>query len=105
MSYYAEISGGVVVRVIVVDDAIDAGKWLASNLGGSWVECRKTGFKKLFPAKDYSYDVAKEEFVTKKPFPSWALDSKNNWQPPKKKPVDGDKDSWNETTQEWDAKE
>ena len=40
-------------------------------------------------------------FVSPQPYPSWTLDSNQDWQPPTARP-DDDEYNWNEDTKTWD---
>lgn len=45
--------------------------------------------------------VHNEKIVPPQPFPSWEFDG-NSWISPVKKPLDGQRYTWNEETQSWD---
>ena len=52
----------------------------------------------------FTYDAVKDEFIRPKPFPSWALDEDNEWQPPVAQPeatVAKKYVHWDEAKQEW----
>ena len=49
-----------------------------------------------------SYDPIADEFVDAKPYPSWTLDSDNDWNAPVAKPSDDKLYFWNEGTTSWD---
>ena len=45
---------------------------------------------------------SKDIFIADKPYPSWALDSNDDWQAPTDKPDDGKLYYWNETDKKWE---
>ena len=102
MSHFAKIKDGVVQQVIVAEqDFINSG-----TVGDSfnWVQTSyNNNFRKQFAGIGYTYDKAADVFVSIQPFPSWALDENNDWQPPTPKPEG--QYAWNEETQAWDAVE
>jgi hypothetical protein len=65
--------------------------------------CVRTSYnnniRKQYAVIGGSYDEVRDEFVAPKPFPSWLLDSNNDWQPPVPKP--GEKFFWDEELQSW----
>ena len=56
----------------------------------------------IFASVGCSYDANKDVFILPKPYPSWTLNSDNNWEPPIPSPADGQPHIWNEETQQWD---
>ena len=105
MSHFAEIdSNGIVQRVIVAEqDFINSGV-----VGDSfnWVQTSYNhNFRKQFAGKGFTYDKVNDIFVAAQPYPSWTLDSNNDWQPPIPRPDNPD-DSytgcWNEESQIWE---
>jgi hypothetical protein len=100
MSHYALIKNGLVSQVVVCDgdEAID---WLAQHLGGVWILGVKD--KGLRAGIGYTYDEARDAFISPQPYPSWVLDEDTClWVAPVPMPEDGDY-TWNEDTQSWDA--
>ena len=58
--------------------------------------------RKQFAFIGYKYDQTKDQFVAPQPYPSWSLDSDNDWQAPTPMPVDGEKMYvWNEASLAW----
>ena len=49
----------------------------------------------------YTYDPIDDAFIAPKPYPSWVLNSKKQWEPPIAYPTDGKIYGWNEETGEW----
>ena len=78
MSNFAKVVNGVVVDMIVADQAHidtlpDASDWVSAPDN---------------PAKGYratigeSYDSVNKIFIRTQPYPSWSLDANSIWQPP-----------------------
>tara|TARA_Y100000287_G_C14204927_1_gene347615 strand:+ start:378 stop:752 length:375 start_codon:yes stop_codon:yes gene_type:complete len=114
MAHFAEISDdGVVLRVIVVSNDVitddggieqeQLGKDFCQNLlGGTWVQTSyNNNFRQRFAPIGGSYDSANNVFLFPKPFPSWALDSDYEWQPPTPYPDDGGAYLWSEEQGNW----
>ena len=105
MSHFAEInSDGVVQRVIVAEqDFINSGAVGDSFL---WVQTSyNNNFRKQFAGIGYTYDKAKDKFIAPKPFPSWSLDSNDDWQAPSAMPDDGKLYDWDEDSTSWKERE
>ncbi len=116
MAHFAEIdANNVVLRVIVIDnkDTSDAngvekehiGAAFCERLfGGTWKQTSYNGnIRKHYAGIGYAYNSVRDAFIPPQPYPSWILDEDANWQPPIAMPTDGQKYSWNETTQSWDV--
>lgn len=97
MAHFAEISDGIVTRVLVVNnnellvDGVEVEQkgidFLNNLLGGAWIQTSYNGnIRKQYAGIGYTYDAVKDEFVAPQPFPSWTLDSNNDWQAPIPKP-------------------
>ncbi len=97
MAHFAEISDGIVTRVLVVNnnellvDGVEVEQkgidFLNNLLGGAWIQTSYNGnIRKQYAGIGYTYDAVKDEFVAPQPFPSWTLDSNNDWQAPTPKP-------------------
>jgi hypothetical protein len=54
-----------------------------------------------FAGIGYSYNEELDVFIAPQPYPSWTLDSKTQWQPPKPYPTDKKIYSWNEESLNW----
>ena len=105
MSHFAEInSDGVVQRVIVAEqDFINSGAVGDSFL---WVQTSyNNNFRKQFAGKGFTYDKAKDKFIAPQPFPSWSLDSNDDWQAPTAMPDDGKLYYWDEDSKAWKERE
>ena len=102
MAHFAEIVNGVVQRVTVVHNNHEAegAQFCHDLLGGEWVQCSYNNrIRKQYPSAGYAFDPVADVFIAPQPYPSWALDSNFDWQPPTPKP-DGDY-YWDEDTQTW----
>ena len=120
MAHFAELDdNNVVTRVVVVgNDVTTAAGPLGENDmhvdGETWcVNFFKTpnwkqtsynnNFRKQYAGKGFTYDSAKDKFISIQPHDSWSLDSSDDWQAPITYPTiteDGDVRyfiSWNET--------
>jgi len=124
MAHFAELdSNNVVKRVIVVgndvttaagplgenDMHVDGETWCVNFFkGGTWKQTSYNhNFRKQYCGKGYTFDSAKDKFISPQPFASWALDGNDDWQAPITRPTvtdDGADPSvwfynilWNET--------
>ena len=119
MAHFAELnSSNEVLRVIVVsnddvdvnggDQHADAETFVTtivphSTGGVAWKQCSyNNNFRKQYAGKGYTYNSSKNIFIADKPYPSWTLDSNDDWQPPTSKPDDGKLYYWNETDTQWE---
>jgi len=124
MAHFAELdSNNVVKRVIVVgndvttaagplgenDMHVDGETWCVNFFkGGTWKQTSYNhNFRKQYCGKGYTFDSAKDKFISPQPFASWALDGNDDWQAPITHPTITDDGadpvvwrywiSWNET--------
>jgi len=124
MAHFAELdSNNVVTRVVVVgndvttaagplgtnDMHVDGETWCINFFkGGTWKQTSYNhNFRKQYCGKGYTYDAAKDKFISPQPFASWALDGNDDWQAPITHPTITDDGadpvvwrywiSWNET--------
>jgi len=105
MSHFAEINNdGVVQRVIVAEqNFINSG---AVGDSFNWVQTSyNNNFRKQFAGIGFTYDKAKDKFIAPKPFPSWSLDSNDDWQAPSAMPDDGKLYYWDEDSKAWKERE
>ena len=114
MANFAEITNGIVKRVIVVHnnellvDGVEVefkGAEFCTNLfGGEWVQtsynASTNGFRKQFAGVNYSYDAVADVFIKPQPYESWTLDSNHDWQPPVPMPTP-DGQSWDYCTADY----
>jgi hypothetical protein len=107
MSHWAELDDtNTVIRVLVGDNDDPAGdegyQWLIDNLGGTWVQTSYNGnIRYNYAGIAYTYDPVDDAFIAPKPYPSWVLNSKKQWEPPIAYPTDGKRYAWDEETGEW----
>ena len=102
MAYYAQIVDDIVTQVIVVNDEIVGGAEFAHNLlGGVWVETYIDTAGKNFASTGYTYDAVNQNFIAPQPYPSWTLDSNDQWQPPIPQPPPPPYTQWSERLQKW----
>jgi hypothetical protein len=116
VAHFAELdANNVVLRVIVVStkdnstaDGVEKesiGQAFCERLfGGNWVQTSYNGnIRKRYAGVGYTYNKEIDAFITPKPYPSWTLDLMTaEWMSPVPYPADGEKYTWNETTQSWD---
>jgi hypothetical protein len=120
MAHFAELdANNVVLRVIVVDnkDTADAngvekeyiGTAFCERLfGGTWKQTSYNGnFRKNYAGIGYSYLPAPiDGFAPPRPYESWNLDPDVcQWVAPVPMPTDGERYSWNESAQVWEAQD
>ena len=117
MAHFAELDdNNVVLRVVVVandcvpsDEHVDGETWCINFFkGGTWKQTSyNNNFRKQYAGTGYTYDAAKNKFISPKPHASWALDANDDWQAPVTYPTDTtDKIiSWDEAGQKWTAKD
>jgi len=117
MAHFAELdNNNVVLRVVVVgndcvpsDEHIDGETWCINFFkGGTWKQTSYNhNFRKQYAGMGYTYDAAKNKFISPQPYASWSLDANDDWQAPVTYPTDiTDKSiSWDEAGQKWTAKD
>ena len=122
MAHFAELdSNNIVTRVVVVgndvttaagplgdnDMHVDGETWCVNFFkGGNWKQTSYNhNFRKQYAGKGYTFDAAKNKFISPQPYTSWALDENDDWQAPVTYPTDTtDKNiSWDEAGQKWTA--
>ncbi len=127
MAHFAELdANNVVQRVVVVgndvttangplgenDKHVDGESWCINFFkGGTWKQTSyNSSFRKQYAGIGYTFDFAKDKFIAPQPFPSWSLDSNDDWQAPVAYPTVttyGDNApysiSWDEDNQQWKA--
>jgi hypothetical protein len=110
MAHFAEISDGIVTRVLVVNnselliDGVEVEQkgidFLNNLLGGTWLQTSyNNNIRKQYAGIGYTYDAVKDQFVAPQPYASWTLDSNNDWQAPTPKPEGSF--IWDEETLAW----
>lgn len=112
MAHFAEISDGVVTKVLVVNnsellvDGVEVEQkgidFLNNLLGGTWVQTSYNhNIRKQYAGIGFTYDADADVFVAPQPFASWSLDENYDWQAPIAYPADGKDYSWDEANQGW----
>jgi hypothetical protein len=111
MAHFAELDeNNVVLRVIVVGnkDTADAngvekeyiGAAFCERLfGGRWVQTSYNG--KNYAGIGYTYHADIDAFVAPKPYASWVLNDKAQWEAPVSMPDDGERYTWDEDSLSW----
>ena len=123
MAHFAELdNNNVVLRVVVVgndcvpsDEHIDGETWCIDFFkGGTWKQTSYNhNFRKQYAGIGYTYDAAKNKFLSPQPHDSWALDANDDWQAPvtyptittygSNDPLDIYLISWDEDNLRWTA--
>tara|TARA_R110000787_G_scaffold3226_2_gene12805 strand:- start:294 stop:629 length:336 start_codon:yes stop_codon:yes gene_type:complete len=105
MAHFAELdSNNIVLRVIVVADEheADGENWCNNFAGGTWKQTSyNNNIRKQFAGIGFTFDAAKDKFIEPQPYPSWALDSDDDWQAPTARPDDDKMYYWDEDTLAW----
>ena len=122
MAHFAELDGSnIVKRVVVVgndvataagplgenDMHVDGEAWCVNFFkGGTWKQTSyNNNFRKQYAGKGYTFDSAKDKFISPQPFDSWALDGNDDWKSPVTYPTDTGTEedrkfiAWDETGQ------
>ena len=77
-------------------------KQTSYNTSGGTHKLGGTPFRKNYAGIGYTYDAAKDAFISSKIFPSWILNEDTcQWEAPTAKPDDGKYYYWNEDTTQW----
>ena len=122
MAHFAELdSNNIVTRVVVVgndvttaagplgsnDMHVDGETWCVNFFkGGNWKQTSYNhNFRKQYCGKGYTFDSAKNKFISPQPYDSWALDGNDDWQAPVTYPTDttDKRITWDEAGQKWTA--
>ena len=99
MAHFAELNNSnKVLQVIVIsnedvdanggDESAQAETFVASIVpygtgGVAWKQTSyNDNFRKQYAGIGYSYDSSKDKFILPQPYPSWSLDSNDDWQAP-----------------------
>ena len=124
MAHFAELNNSnEVLRVIVIsnDDVEANGGELSSEAetfvasivphsedGTAWKQTSyNSNFRKQYAGIGCTYDASKDKFILPQPFPSWSLNSNDDWQAPVTYPTITEIDSepvlisWDEDNQKW----
>ena len=124
MAHFAELnSSNKVLQVIVIsnedvdanggDESTQAETFVASIVpyttgGVAWKQTSyNNNFRKQYAGINYTYDSSKDMFISIKPYPSWSLDSNDDWKAPVTYPTVTEINSvgvvisWDEDNQKW----
>ena len=124
MAHFAELNNSnEVLRVIVIsnDDVEANGGELSSEAetfvasivphsedGTAWKQTSyNNNFRKQYAGIGDTFDSSKDKFIKPQPYPSWSLDSNDDWQAPVTYPTVTEIDSepvlisWDEDNQKW----
>ena len=124
MAHFAELnSSNEVLRVVVIsnddvdanggDESAQAETFVASIVphsedGTAWKQTSYNGnARKQYAGIGFTYDASKDKFILPQPYPSWSLDSNDDWQAPVTYPTVLEIDSepvsidWDEDNQKW----
>jgi len=106
MAHFAQLdSNNIVVSVIVIADEHESTYAdERKEFNETYVQTSYNNrIRKQFAGVGFTYDETGDVFVRPQPFPSWALDSNYDWQPPVSYPSDGKSYVWDEAGQSWGA--
>ena len=126
MAHFAELdNSNTVIRVVVVGNDVETAAgplgtndmhvygetWCVNFFkGGTWKQTSYNGnFRKQYCGQGYTFDSAKDKFISPQPYASWALDGNDDWQAPVTYPTDtGTAEDpkrivWDEAGQKWTA--
>ena len=124
MAHFAELENNIVIRVTVVDnkDILDENgqeseqkgiEFCTNLLGGTWKQTSYntqagqhtlggTPFRKNYAGIGFTYDEARDAFISPKPYNSWLLNETTcNWIAPVDMPDDIKNYDWDEATTSW----
>jgi len=72
------------------------------NTSGGVHNTGGTPYRKNYAGIGYTYDTARDAFISPQPYASWVLDEATcNWEPPVARPSAGGPWIWNEETSSW----
>lgn len=115
MAHYAQVVDGVVVQVIVAEQAFidalpDRHAWVQTSYntrGGVHYgqDDQPDGGPALrmnYAGVGFSYDPQRDAFIPPRPYPSWTLNEGSClWEPPVPMPQDGKLYRWDEDSASW----
>lgn len=96
MTYFAKVENGVVTGTIEANPEM-----VANGVCGEpslFIEYSENSKRPAVLGGTYREDI--NEFINPSPYPSWGLDSNNDWQPPTPKPTQGNY-YWSEQDLAW----
>tara|TARA_B100000927_G_scaffold289382_1_gene285889 strand:+ start:6300 stop:6761 length:462 start_codon:yes stop_codon:yes gene_type:complete len=99
------------------DMHVDGETYCTNLFGGTWKQCSATNaFRKQNAGIGQTYDSVKDKFIKPQPYPSWSLDSNDDWQPPVARPAESTLileenvsilrfANWNEAEYRWESQD
>jgi hypothetical protein len=119
MAHFAKIENGVVVQVVVAEEAFistgalgDPANWVQTSYntrggvhyGQDGQPSGREQLRKNYAGIGYTYDSGRDAFIPPQPYPSWTMsDDTCLWNAPVAMPTEGGPFTWNEGAQTWDA--
>ncbi len=112
MAYYAYLNDDSIVVTVTVGkdeteliDGLDTETYYAQ---GTPYTVKRTSYngniRKNYAGIGYTYDTARDAFISPQPYPSWVLDEATClWGAPVARPSEGGPWIWDETTVSWVA--
>ena len=108
MAHYAFLDENNIVTEVITGideteliEGLDPETWYGNFRGQRCVRTSYNGnIRKQYAGIGCTYDAIADEFVALKPFPSWTLNSNNDWEPPVPRP-EGYVE-WSEETLSWE---
>jgi len=110
MAHYAFLDENNIVTEVITGineteliEGLDTETWYGNFRGQV---CKRTSYncniRKNYAGIGYTYDAARDAFISPKPFNSWVLDEATcNWQAPTPCPTDDALYIWDEDTTSW----
>jgi len=121
MAYFAKLgTGNIVEQVISINNSVitDSNGVEQEKLGVDFINklyntrdvWKQTSYnnniRKNFAGIGFQYDQQRDAFIAPKPYNSWILNETTcQWESPTPIPTDGQRYTWNETTQNWDLQQ
>ena len=117
MAHFATLNeSNIVIRVEVINNDVildgdgveqeQLGIDFLTSLYGAGRNFKQTSynntFRKQYAGRGFTYDATKNKFIQPQPYPSWSLDSNDDWQSPIAKPDDDKSYCWNENNYQAD---
>ena len=109
MAHYAFLDDSSIVTEVIVGideteliEGLDPETWYGNFRGQT---CKRTSYngniRYNYAGIGFTYDPIDDAFIAPKPYPSWVLNSKKQWESPIAYPTDGKLYGWNEETGDW----
>jgi hypothetical protein len=109
MAHYAFLNDNNIVTEVITGideteliEGLDPETWYGNYRGQ---KCVRTSYNNNirynYAGIGFTYDPIDDAFIAPKPYESWLLNSKKQWEPPIAYPTDGKLYGWNEESGEW----